>query len=107
MKRPVAVAVATMEAVKAVHATPIQEKKARRGITAAPFAATGAGAAGACVSPSIEISPRFTIAMLINTIKMTTGSKIAADVAIAITTGGMFNLLKCLQQKIIATLKIV
>jgi hypothetical protein len=102
MKRPVAVAVATIEAVKAVQATPIQEKKARRGITAAPFAATAAGAAGAdgaCASPCIEISPRFTIAMLINTIKMTTGSNMAADVAIAITTGGMFNLLKSRHKK--------
>jgi hypothetical protein len=99
MKRPVAVAVATIEAVKAVQATPIQEKKARRGITAAPFAAVAAGTAATCGSPRIAISPRFTIAMLINTIKMTTGSSMAAAVAIAVTTWGMFNLLRCLKQK--------
>src|SRR5688572_6685184 len=93
MNRPVAVAVATIDAVKAVHATPIHEKKARRGITAAPALAAvagAAGAAGAWTSPCMAISPRFTIAMLITTMKMTMGSNMAAAIAIAITTGGMF-----------------
>ena len=79
-----------------VTATPIQEKKARRGITAA-LAPAAAGTAGAWASPCMEISPRFTIAILINTIKMTMGSSMAAAIANAVTTGGMFNLLRCLQ----------
>jgi len=90
MNRPVAVAVATIDAVKAVQATPIHERNARRGTAAMAFPAT-TGAAGA--SPCMETSPRFTITMLITTMKMTTGSNMAAAVAIAITTEGMFNLL--------------
>jgi hypothetical protein len=43
----------------------------------------------------MEISPRFTITVLITTIKMTIGSRTAAAVAIASTTGGMLNLLVC------------
>jgi hypothetical protein len=98
MNRPVAVAVATIDAVNAVQARPIHEKKARRGITAAaglPATVVAGAAAGwsLCSSPCMAISPRFTIAMLITTMKMTIGSSMAAAVAIAITTGGMFNLL--------------
>jgi hypothetical protein len=47
----------------------------------------------------METSPRFTIAMLITTMKMTTGSSTAAAIAIAITTGGMFNLLRFRKNK--------
>jgi hypothetical protein len=39
----------------------------------------------------MEISPRFTIVMLMKMMKTTTGIKMAADVAIADTTGGMIK----------------
>jgi hypothetical protein len=59
MNRPVAVAAASIDAVKAAHATVIQEKNERRGI--ARFAAgaaglAGAGFAGAGVEVAVEFS---------------------------------------------------
>jgi hypothetical protein len=39
----------------------------------------------------MEISPRFTVAIEITTMKMTIGSRTAAAVAIACTTGGMLT----------------
>jgi hypothetical protein len=39
----------------------------------------------------MEISPRFTIEMLMITMRMTTGTRTAAAVIIAETTGGMIK----------------
>jgi hypothetical protein len=60
MKRPVAVAAASIDAVKAAHATVIQDKNERRGMAgfagAAGLAAAGFAAAGAAGGGAVKSS---------------------------------------------------